>query len=84
MSHAVTSSRAQRATANLIQESHAAFLEGFADGEAAKRAAKQKPTLSVEQHASHRAQMSKVRFIKPKYSHETEINVSGIFRKWKR
>ncbi|KAH8882386.1 hypothetical protein GQ53DRAFT_665849 [Thozetella sp. PMI_491] len=25
-----------------------------------------------------------VRFIKPKYANETEVNVSGIFGKWKR
>ncbi|KAH7309929.1 FluG domain-containing protein [Stachybotrys elegans] len=84
MSHAIVSSRTQRATATLIQESHTAFLQRFAAREAENRAAKQKPTLSVEQHASHRAQLSKVRFFKSKYSQETEINVSGIFRKWQR
>lgn len=84
MSHVIASSRTRLATASLIQESHAAFLQGFAIREAENRAAKQKPKLSVEQHAAHRAQLSNVRFIKPTYSHETEINVSGIFKKWKR
>jgi hypothetical protein len=84
MSNVIPSSGTRRATAALIQESNATFLQRFAAREAESRAAKQKPKLSVEQHASHRAQMSKVLFIKPKYAHETEVNVSGIFRKWKR
>jgi hypothetical protein len=63
---------------------HTTFLQNFAAREAEKRAANDKPTLSVEQHAVHRAQLGKVRFIKPKYSAETEINVSGIFNKWSR
>ncbi|KAJ2997766.1 hypothetical protein NUW58_g542 [Xylaria curta] len=70
-------------TACRVQENHAAFLGHFAAREAQSRAVKQKSTLSVKQHASHRAQLSKVHFIKPKYSQETEINVSGIFKKWK-
>ncbi|KAL6415364.1 uncharacterized protein AUP68_01917 [Ilyonectria robusta] len=84
MSHVITSSRTRLATASLIQESHAAFLQGFVAREAENRAAKQQPKLSAEQYAAHRAQLSNVRFIKPTYSHGTEINVSGIFRKWKR
>lgn len=63
---------------------NAAFLQSFAVREAERRAAKQKPTLSIEEHAAHRAQLTDVLFIKPKYSGETEINVSGIFRKWLR
>ncbi|KAM0742721.1 hypothetical protein ACQRIT_002898 [Beauveria bassiana] len=44
-----------------------------------------KPTLlSAEQHAANRECLSIVRFVKPKYSAETEINVSGIFGRWKR
>ncbi|KAK3943756.1 hypothetical protein QBC46DRAFT_21334 [Diplogelasinospora grovesii] len=62
----------------------AAFLENFAIQEAQRRAAKQKPTLSIEEHAAHRAQLTDVLFIRPKYSGETEINVSGIFNKWRR
>jgi hypothetical protein len=57
------------------------FLQSFAAREAEKRAANDKPILSVEQHAFHRIQLGKVRFIKPKYSAETEINISGIFNK---
>jgi hypothetical protein len=47
-----------------------------------RRAAKQKPTLSIEEHVVNRAQLNDVLFIKPKYSDQTEINVAGIFRKW--
>jgi hypothetical protein len=43
-----------------------------------------KPTLSVEEHVAYRAQMTDVCFIRPKYSDETVIDVSGIFRKWRR
>jgi hypothetical protein len=82
--HTLSSSAVRFASAGRTQEDHAAFLERFAAREAQSRAAKKKPTLSIEQHASHRAQLSNVRFIQPKYSHETEINVSGIFKKWKR
>ncbi|KAM6516642.1 hypothetical protein FALCPG4_014820 [Fusarium falciforme] len=66
-----------------LHENHAAFLQRFAAKEAQNRAAKQKPTLSIEEHAAHRAQMTDVRFIKPKYSDETEINVIGILNKWR-
>ncbi|KAI0526175.1 FluG domain-containing protein [Xylaria bambusicola] len=83
MSQAIAPSLIQITTARRVQENHTAFLERFAAREAQSRAAKQKSTLSVKQHASHRAQLSKVHFIKPKYSRETEINVSGIFKKWK-
>jgi hypothetical protein len=38
----------------------------------------------VEEHAAHRAQLGNVRFIKPRYSEQNEINVSGIFNKWRR
>ncbi|KAH7129645.1 hypothetical protein B0J13DRAFT_453386 [Dactylonectria estremocensis] len=67
-----------------LHENHASFLERFNARQARSRAARQKPTLSVEEHAAHRAQLGNVRFIKPKYSDQTEINVSGIFNKWKR
>lgn len=71
-------------TSNGLQQTHASFLERFNARQAQDRAARQKPTLSVEEHAAHRAHMGNVRFIKPKYSDQTEINVSGIFTKWKR
>jgi hypothetical protein len=70
------------AAAGGLHKHNAAFLQCFAVQEAERRAAKQKPTLSIEEHAAHRAQLTDVLFIKPKYSGETEINVSGIFRKW--
>jgi hypothetical protein len=72
------------AAADGLHKNNAVFLQSFAVQEAKRRAAKQKPTLSVEEHAAHRAQLTDVLFIKPKYSGETEINISGIFRKWLR
>ncbi|PNP84285.1 hypothetical protein FNYG_02358 [Fusarium nygamai] len=74
----------QSITAGGQHENSIAFLQSFAIQENQRRAAKQKPTLSIEEHAAHRAQLTDVLFIKPKYSSETEINVSGIFRKWTR
>ncbi|PCD28577.1 hypothetical protein AU210_011136 [Fusarium oxysporum f. sp. radicis-cucumerinum] len=72
------------AAAGGLHKNNAVFLQSFAVQEAKRRAAKQKPTLSIEEHAAHRAQLTDVLFIKPKYSGETEINISGIFRKWLR
>ncbi|KAH7121977.1 FluG domain-containing protein [Dactylonectria estremocensis] len=40
--------------------------------------------LSAQEHAAHRKQLQGIHFIKPKYSDEYEINLAGIFRKWKR
>ncbi|KAF6517621.1 hypothetical protein HZS61_003182 [Fusarium oxysporum f. sp. conglutinans] len=60
---------------NCLNQNHASFLERFNARQAQNRAAKQKPTLSVEEHAAHRAQLGTVRFIKPRYSEQTEINV---------
>ncbi|KAM5353462.1 hypothetical protein ACJ41O_000112 [Fusarium nematophilum] len=71
-------------TAGDLHKNNTAFLQSFAAREAQNQAARQKPTLSIEQHAAHRAQLTDVRFIKPKYSDQTEINVSGIFNKWRR
>jgi hypothetical protein len=72
------------ATKGGLHENHASFIDRFNARQAQNRTAKQKPTLSVEEHAAHRAQLGNVRFIKPRYSDQTEINVSGIFKKWKR
>lgn len=66
-----------------LHENEADFIKRFAARQAQKQAAKQKPALSVAQHASHRAQLSNVRFIRPRYADETQINVSGIFNKWR-
>ncbi|CVL00269.1 uncharacterized protein FMAN_09776 [Fusarium mangiferae] len=79
----MTTARRSAATRDLHQ-GNVAFLESFAAKEAQRRAAKQKPTLTIEEHAAHRAQLADVLFIKPKYADETEINVTGIFRKWVR
>ncbi|RSL47928.1 hypothetical protein CEP54_013160 [Fusarium duplospermum] len=72
------------ATRGGLHENHASFLERFHAQQAQNRAARQQPTLSVEEHAAHRSQLANVRFIKPKYSDQTKINVSGICKKWKR
>ncbi|KAK7211891.1 hypothetical protein V2G26_019069 [Clonostachys chloroleuca] len=65
-------------------EGNAVFLRNFALQQAQRRATNQKPIFSIDEHAAHRAQLTDVIFIKPKYSDETEINVAGIFRKWVR
>ncbi|OAQ59732.1 FluG domain-containing protein [Pochonia chlamydosporia 170] len=62
---------------------HTKFLERFAAKEAQRRVPKPTP-LSAEEHAANRKRLSKVCFVKPKYSHETMINVAGILRKWQR
>ena len=62
---------------------HVDFVRRFAAKEEQRRVPKPAP-LSAEEHAANRQQLSNVRFVKPKYSKETQINVSGIFRKWTR
>ncbi|EXK78553.1 hypothetical protein FOQG_16770 [Fusarium oxysporum f. sp. raphani 54005] len=72
-----------RVSGSALHRNQAAFLDRFRAREEQKRiAAKQKQTLSLEQHAAHRTQLSNVLFIKPKYSDETQVNVSGVLRKW--
>ncbi|KAH8768366.1 FluG domain-containing protein [Diaporthe sp. PMI_573] len=60
------------------------FLKRVAAREGQARLTTGPTPLTVEQHAKHRKTMEGVRFIKPKYANETEVNVSGIFGKWKR
>lgn len=60
------------------------FLNRIATQEGQARLTTGPTPLTVEQHAKHRRTMEGVRFIKPKYANETEVNVSGIFGKWKR
>lgn len=72
------------AIAGGLQEYNATFLQNFIAREAQERAARQEPTPSIVEHAAHRAQLTDVRFIKPKYSDQTEINNSAIFNKWRR
>ena len=67
---------------NAPDNHHLHFLE-IQKAKQIEKAAKPAP-LSVEQHAANRKHLSVVRFVKPKYSSETEINVSGIFGRWKR
>ncbi|KAM0665678.1 hypothetical protein ACQRIU_005939 [Beauveria bassiana] len=68
--------------ANAPDSHHLDFLQ-FQRAKQLERASKPAP-LSAEQHAANRECLSTVRFVKPKYSAETEINVSGIFGRWKR
>ncbi|KAM0271864.1 hypothetical protein ACHAQH_008964 [Verticillium albo-atrum] len=63
--------------------SHAEFLNLVAEREAEGRVSKRPLPLSAEEHAAHRKRLESVRFIKPKYADETEINVAGILGKWK-
>lgn len=63
---------------------HADFLREVAAREAKAQVDKRPPPLSIEQHARLRKRLESVRFIKPKYALETEINVNGLFGKWKR
>ncbi|ORY68698.1 FluG domain-containing protein [Pseudomassariella vexata] len=63
---------------------HTDFLRRVASKEADSRVTKRPAPLSARQHAAHRKQLKQVQYIKPKYAIETEINVTGIFGKWKR
>lgn len=63
---------------------HADFLQEVAAREADAQVNKRPPPLSVAQHARLRERLERVRFIKPKYALETEINVSGMLKKWRR
>jgi hypothetical protein len=63
---------------------HADFLNHVVTQETQARASNRPVRLTVQQHAAHRKTLEGVRFIKPKYAAETEINVIGIFGKWKR
>ncbi|KAJ5681616.1 FluG domain-containing protein [Penicillium maclennaniae] len=60
---------------------HADFLSHVA---ALKQVTNRPAPLSVDQHAAHRKKMEDVRYIKPKYALETQINISTIQRKWQR
>ncbi|KAH6866209.1 hypothetical protein B0T10DRAFT_502719, partial [Thelonectria olida] len=51
-----------------LHENHTSFLKCFNTQQAWNQAAKQKPTLSIEEHATHWAQLGTVCFIKLKYS----------------
>lgn len=60
------------------------FLNRLAAREEQARVAERPMPLTAQQHAKHRKKMEGVSFIKPRYAAETEVNVSGIFAKWKR
>lgn len=62
---------------------HADFLNLVAEREADGRVSNRPLPLSVEEHAAHRKRLESVRFIKPKFADETEINMSGMLGKGK-
>ncbi|EEY22890.1 conserved hypothetical protein [Verticillium alfalfae VaMs.102] len=62
---------------------HADFLNLVAQREADGRVSNRPLPLSVEEHAAHRKRLESVRFIKPKFADETEINMSGMLGKGK-
>ncbi|KAH8755821.1 FluG domain-containing protein [Diaporthe sp. PMI_573] len=59
------------------------FLKEVRVRDADARASKRRP-MSVEGHARMRQTLEGVLFIKPRYAHETEVNVSGMLAKWHR
>ncbi|KAH7354509.1 FluG domain-containing protein [Plectosphaerella cucumerina] len=65
-------------------DDHSDFLAQLAQRESRGRVAKRPPALSAEEHAENRKRLRRVTFVKPVYADETQINVAGIFRKWKR
>ena len=70
--------------ANVPPDGGRDFLERFAVQELQRKNPKRLAPLSAEEHAAHREQLKGVRFIKPKYSDNSEINITGINGKWKR
>ena len=66
------------------KEHHQEFLSRFLEKESRNRVTKNRERLSVQEHKAHREGLKHVRFINRCYADETKINVSGIFRKWKR
>ncbi|KAK0631107.1 hypothetical protein B0T17DRAFT_590377 [Bombardia bombarda] len=79
-----TATTRPRSRATGLLDHDADFLNRFAAREEQAREAERPTPLTVQQHAKYRKKMEGVRFIKPKYAAETEVNVSGIFGKWKR
>ena len=69
---------------NGLLDHDADFLKRVAAREGQAHVTKRPTPLTVQQHAKHRRTMESVCFIKPRYAAETEVNVSGIFGKWKR
>lgn len=57
------------------------FLKEVGAREADARASKWRP-MSVEGHRKMRQMLGDVLFLKLRYAHQTEVNVSGSFKKW--
>ncbi|KAL8400415.1 hypothetical protein RB594_000708 [Gaeumannomyces avenae] len=64
-------------------DKHAHFLAQFAEGEARRGVDRRPAPLSAEEHAANRKRLERA-FVKPVLAEASQINVAGIFKKWKR
>jgi len=65
-------------------DGHDEFLNQMASRKQLDSESQRPAPLSAEEHAAHRKQLAGVEFVQPKFSDEHEINLTGIFGKWKR
>ncbi|KAK0637170.1 FluG domain-containing protein [Bombardia bombarda] len=65
---------------------HVEFIQRFTQQEARDRTVKRNrpQPLTAQQRAALRTQVTRKRFFKPRRAKATEINTTGILRKWKR
>ncbi|KAK3935373.1 hypothetical protein QBC46DRAFT_453549 [Diplogelasinospora grovesii] len=63
---------------------HADFIKRFTEQEAQRRDARRKVPLTATQRAARREKLRQIRFLKPADADCTQINISGMLRKWKR
>ncbi|KAL8310634.1 hypothetical protein RB597_010464 [Gaeumannomyces tritici] len=64
-------------------DNHAHFLAQFSEGEARRGVDRRPAPLSAEEHAANRKRLERA-FVKPVLAEASQINVAGIFKKWKR
>ncbi|KAK4198138.1 hypothetical protein QBC40DRAFT_230740 [Triangularia verruculosa] len=60
------------------------FIQRFTEQETARRVEKRPESLTAEQRAALRKQLSDTQFLTPNYADKTKINIAGMLRKWKR
>lgn len=65
-------------------EGHRDFLNRVASRRQLDNTPQRPLPLSAEEHAAHRKQLEGLKFVQPKFSDEQEINLTGMFGKWKR
>ena len=65
-------------------DGHDEFLNQMASRKQLDSESQRPAPLSAEEHATHRKQLAGVEFVQPKFLDKHEINLTGIFRKWKR